>query len=713
MSTFRKDISTGTIVGYLGGFLLAGFEGLHAVLTTHIGPSSQTMRSAEDIAAVVAAPVAAYPILGALGSLLLTIITYPLLKKFTRTLSEEDRISTIIGLITSIGLVGWGIFVTNPALTRAMLLNPARLVINIQMITLGIFAGFGVGLLIRYLLKRFSIRAIALTMAAVWPSVILSSLTLLWLKRNLFLSQGFIKTMFGYLGIVILLAASLIIVRFLLGRLYRPSGGLIRSLIIPVVILAASIVSVVYALTPRIPILTGGEENTGRKIILITIDTLRADRLGSYGYPRDTTPRADELAEDGVRFEIARTQSPWTLSSLASIITSTYPTVNAVLTGNNRLEEARTTIAEAMRDAGLLTQAIVSNGWLQHNFGLSQGFTGYHHSGEVFSWTRYGRMIWLRIAKGLFPDLFPLGQNYVAADLFDRAVDWINTYHDRDFFLWIHAIDPHDPYLTPKGYEGYFKDDDYKGRYMINSGMIYLLRYGTRLRPEDKEQLELLYDREIRYTDDHMGRLIDTLKERGIFDETLVVVSSDHGEEFWEHDGLMHGHTLYDDQLLVPLIMHHPNKLPKGKVIEEPVRLLDLVPTILDLYGIRIPEEVQGQSMLPLIYDQPDVWMPPPSYAEALLYFDELKYVYRDGYKLIHNTVSGRDILFDLRSDSLERWDLTRTRPDLYKDMRTDLDNWLTRSEEMAERIPHSAEGSKARIDPETEAQLRALGYLH
>ena len=217
----------------------------------------------------------------------------------------------------------------------------------------------------------------------------------------------------------------------------------------------------------------------------------------------------------------------------------------------------------------------------------------------------------------------------------------------------------------------------------------------------------------LRYTDDHIQRLIDALNRWKINEETLLIITSDHGEEFWDHDGLMHGHTLYDEQLRVPLVMHYPDRISPGLVVEKPVRLLDLMPTILDMYDLDIPDEVQGASILPLIQDPVLGWASAPAYAEALLYFDELKSIVQNGYKLVLNPSTGKILLFDLAADPKEQHDVGTSQPELADRMNSQLVEWLDESERLAESLPHSTDGSKAKIDPETEAQLRALGYLH
>lgn len=713
MSTFRENAKTVTLIGYLGGLLYAGFEGIRAIVMVQIGPTSKTMRSFGDLVGVLAAPVAVYPLPFVIGVSLFFAVTWVFWRRHAARLAEPARIGFLTGVAAALGLAIWAVFTTNPILTKMALLSPSRILVNFQEIGIAVLAGIGIALLTSTLCRRFSPRALALTVGAVWPALMIAGVALFWTKRNLTFWRSPILGLIALVGLILVFVALWVIFRMVLARIYTPSAGAVRHLVLPVLLMALSVVAVVYNLTPKVPTLTRGTTDRGVKVILFTIDTLRPDHLGCYGYDRTTSPVIDSLAKNGAMFTRARSQSPWTLSSLASLLTSTNPSVNAVLTGNNRLEEARTTIAEAVQQGGVLTQAIVSNGWLMDNFGLAQGFDGYHHSAEVFNLSRFQRMIWLRIARKLRPDLFPLGENFLVCDLVDTAIDWLEKYHERDFFLWIHSIDPHDPYQPPAEYRKLYAEEPYKGRFQLGSGQIYNLRIGARLSPAEKDQLERLYDQEIRYTDDHISRLIDTLNRLDISDETLVIISSDHGEEFWEHDGLMHGHTLYDEQLLVPLILHYPERIPPGLVIDRPVRLLDLMPTILDLYDLEMPDEMQGTSMLQLIQDPESNWASAPSYAEALLYFDELKSVVQDDYKLVLNPSTGKIMLFDLAADQEEQHDLKTAEPEITEKLRDQLVEWIAESERLAESLPHSSDGSKARIDPETEAQLRALGYLH
>lgn len=712
MSTFTRFMGRAITVGYLGGLAFAGIEGMQVLMATQMGPSNKTLRSWNDLFTTLAIPLAAYPLLAALLAALAAAVFYPVFARRLRSSSPAGMIGILVGIIAAIGAGAWALMATNPFITIGFLVAPSRILFNLQTLGVGILAGVGIGWAVSSLCGRFTPRNVALGFGALWPSGMAAAMLLLWAKRNLPLWHTAWKVVLGIGVVIIAFVVMTAVLARLLGMIYRPTASLARRLALPVVMCGGSAAALAFTTSPGFPAMEGGTGGKGIKTILFTVDTLRADRLGCYGYRRATSPVMDSLAAQGTMFLRARSQSPWTLSSIASFMTSTYPSVNAVLTGNNKLDRARITLAEQFQKHGVLTQAIVTNGWLQDTFGIAQGFDGFRHSGEVFNWGRYQRMIWMRLARRFWPERFPVNQTFLAKDVVDRAVDWIKVHHDRDFFLWVHTVDPHDPYQPPREYNTLFADGPYKGRFKENSGLLHLLRTGARLSPEDKAQLELLYDREVRYTDDQIGRLVEALREVGIWDQTLFIIGSDHGEEFWEHDGLMHGHTLYDENLWVPLIFRFPGAIPAGKVVEQPVRMLDLMPTILDMWGVPGSPEMQGISLLPLIRGE-EAREAPVAFAEALLYFDELKSMVKDGYKLVLNPSSGKVMLFDLADDPKERWDLARTDSTRAQQMLGELREWMRASAAQAESLPHTEGGSKAHIDADTEAQLRALGYLH
>ncbi len=711
MATFKRFFATSLLVGYLGGLLFAGIEGLQAVLAIQLGPASKTLRSWKDIGLSVAMPFALYPVLGCLVALVVALVVYPFVARRARSASPAGLTGLATAVVAAACVGGWALMSSNPFLTVGSLVSPSRILFNVQTVGVGILGGIGVGVVVYGLCARFGSRAVGLAFGSISPSAALAGMLLVWAKRNLPLWHTPWKVILALALVGLAFFGMAALFWRILSWAYRPATGLPRRLALPVILLAACFSLLSSGMKPRFHLMEGGRGGKGIKVILLTIDTLRADHLGCYGHHRPTSPVMDAIASEGTLFWNARSQSPWTLSSIASFMTSTYPSVNAVLTGHNKLEDARITLAEKMRDAGMLTQAIVTNGWLQDVFGTAQGFDGYHHSGDVFNWGRYQRMLWMRIARRFWPNLFPLFRTFLAKDVVDRAIEWLGLHHDRDFFLWIHTVDPHDPYQPPREYAGFFEDTPYTGRFKESSGFLNNLRSGARLTPEDKEHFRVLYDREIRYTDDQVGRLVQAMRELGIWDQTLFIISSDHGEEFWEHDGIMHGHTLYDENLRVPLIFRLPGRIPAGRVIHEPVRLLDLMPTILDFYGLDGSPEMQGVSLVPLIEGRA---MPSnPAFAEALLYFDELKAILKDGYKLILNPSSGKTMLFDLVNDPAERWDLARQDSVRARLMLAELRDWMRASQVMADTIPHSVGGTNAHIDADTEAQLRALGYLN
>ncbi|MCU0610602.1 MAG: sulfatase [Candidatus Eisenbacteria bacterium] len=713
MSVFKRFVKTSVAVGYLGGLAFAGIEGLQAVLAIQLGPASKTLKSWRDISMSLAVPLAAYPVLGCVAAILVCVLLFPLLARRARSASPAGLTGLVAGTVAAAGVGMWALMTSNPFLNLASLISASRILFNLQTVAIGVLAGVGIGLVVHALCLRFSPGNVGLTFGAVWPSTVISAVLFLWAKRNLPLWH----TTWKILAAVALVAVAFVVLTLVSKRalavIYREHAGVLRRLALPVVLCAGSVAALASYATPRPHLLEGGRGGKGSKTILFSIDTLRADHLGCYGYHRATSPVMDSIATQGTLFWNARSQSPWTLSSISSFMTSTYPTVNAVLSGNNKLEETRITLAEQLQEHGILTQAVVTNGWLQDTFGMAQGYDGYHHSGEVFNWGRYQRMLWMRLARRFWPDLFPLNQTFLAKDAVDRAIDWIRMHHDRDFFLWIHTVDPHDPYQPPPEYKGLFEDTPYRGRFRETSGLINSLRTGARVTPEEKAHLQVLYDREIRYTDDQIGRLVQTLREAGIWDQTLFILTADHGEEFWDHDGVMHGHTLYDENLRVPLVFRMPGKVPAGKVVRDYVRLLDLMPTILDMWGVPATSEMEGHSLVPLIHGAASGPPPAPAFAEALLYYDELKSITDDGFKLVLNPTTGKTMLFDLENDPAERWDLARADTARVQSMLAELHGWMETSAALAESLPHSAGGNKARIDADTEAQLRALGYLN
>jgi arylsulfatase A-like enzyme len=255
--------------------------------------------------------------------------------------------------------------------------------------------------------------------------------------------------------------------------------------------------------------------------------------------------------------------------------------------------------------------------------------------------------------------------------------------------------------LAAKGYQGRLP----RSRW----GNVNQLRRGRRLEAEDRRHLRRLYDLEVQYTDEQFGRLMDTLEELGLLSNTLVVFTSDHGEEFWDHENVGHGHTLYDELTRVPLIIRPPEVPPVQQVTTQ-VRLIDLAPTILDFLGLPPLAEGQGKSLLPLMEGATEEHR--PSFGEALIYFGEKKSVDDGRYRLILSANSGTQELYDMEADPGARRDLSEERPEVVLRLREALREHLGEQQSFNQALEKSEESSETELDSRMKERLRSLGYL-
>lgn len=440
-------------------------------------------------------------------------------------------------------------------------------------------------------------------------------------------------------------------------------------------------------------------------ILLVSIDTLRADRLGLYGHDRDTSPALDALAAAGGSFTRARAPAPWTLPSHAAMFTGRYPSSVGVgirqssrfawLSAVDRLDEERSTLAEILQAAGYRTGAIANNIFISRRFGLAQGFG----------------------------DFFP-GTHRTAEQTVDEAILWMERAPDRPFFLFVHFIDVHDyeapaPFLerwVDPSYDGYFSRGPFQKHEVISDQI-------PALGEADLEYLRARYDGAIRYVDQQLGRLLTWLDETGRLDTTTVVVTSDHGEELGEHGGTGHGFTLYEEQLRVPLVVrgNASLELARGVVAAEPVSLVDITPTLLDLAGLPVPSDLEGRSLRPALEGRP---LPPrPVFAEATNW-NNTAAVVENGYKYIAHAVPPRcwnrpsmllaslravatfrgPEVFHLTTDPGEQAPLA----DLGGNVRAGLVSRL------ADHLEGKDPGfEETRLDSKTLEQLEALGYVN
>jgi arylsulfatase A-like enzyme len=366
-------------------------------------------------------------------------------------------------------------------------------------------------------------------------------------------------------------------------------------------------------------------------LVLILIDTLRADHLGAYGYPRPTSPHLDAVASRGVLFEQAIAPAPWTLPSSMSLMTGRLPSSHRVENDGMKLSADIPTLAEVLRGAGYSTTGVVSHIYVSGLFGFNRGFQRFEDFGLSKEY---------RFEAGLEPR---------AERVTDRALELFREMKGSPFFLFVHYFDPHWDYDPPPPYDTRFSGP-YRGS--VTGSYQSFSRYalpGSSLPEEDRQHLIDLYDGEIAYTDSQVGRLLEGLGREGAGGNTVVVITSDHGEEFKEHGSLGHGRNLYDEVLRVPLIIARLGERQAPRRVAEQVRDLDIFPTFCDLAGARIPAGVRGESLSGLLLGGQES---PRGAVSETIRFDAYRKSYREpGRKIIVRLEDNRREYYDLAKD--------------------------------------------------------------
>jgi arylsulfatase A-like enzyme len=319
------------------------------------------------------------------------------------------------------------------------------------------------------------------------------------------------------------------------------------------------------------------------------------------------------------------------------------------------------------------------------------------------------QMAWYRAANrlGLAPAWHGVARTG-AGPVTDEAIRWLGSNRDRRFFLWLHYMDPHEPYEPPPQFIP-ASPQPYLGVYQRSSGYLERTKQRT-LSPADIRQFERLYDGEIQYIDHNVARLLDALDALQLTDSTLVVFTSDHGEEFLEHGDLGHGRTVYREQLSVPLILRCPLLLPSGMRVPDRVRLIDVLPTVLDLLDIEPVRLLQGESLLGLV--QAPGAGSRDCYAEANRSFNSQTSLERGQYKVVSDELLGDVKVFDLADDPQERDDVSTDRPSVAAELAAELRTAQLENASVASRLPRSILGGRVVVDEFLRTRLKALGYV-
>lgn len=447
--------------------------------------------------------------------------------------------------------------------------------------------------------------------------------------------------------------------------------------------------------------------------LFITIDTLRADKLSCYGYKVPTTPNIDRLAAKSIRFEQAITGGSWTQAAFPVILTSSYASWYGGCLGP--LSTQRPSPIGALAASGYQTFAFSSSPLLSRNYGYDRGFRHFDDliPGEADPTIRQmkggERLLRLplvhQVGKLLGKQTRPARLYVSAAELTERASHWLEQ-NRVPFFGWIHYMDVHWPYhleeklVEPEQIAQAWKD------------IAHLYRVNWKkeaITPEQKERYLHLYEEALQYTDTQIGRLLNKLDELGLSENTVIVILSDHGEEFLERGRWGHFETnLYDEILRVPLLIHLPY-LSQARAIRQQVRTLDLMPTILELAGVPPIERVEGQSLVPLWEEQKNTYSAQVSISEMWRTHWHIVAVRTEGFKYIWNSKSAdQPKLFELQSDPGETKNVLAQYPEQAQEFQRMVDHHIEQANQTASTNPLEA----PEMDEQLVKRLRDLGYL-
>jgi len=428
-------------------------------------------------------------------------------------------------------------------------------------------------------------------------------------------------------------------------------------------------------------------------LILISLDTTRADRCSAYGYERDTTPNLSQLAAGGVRFGLAYSPTSTTGPTHASLFTSLYPIEHGVIRNGINLDDQFSTMAERLGELGYQTAGITSSFVFDAQFGYDQGFDFWDAN---FSWETSR----VRLAEW---------EGHALKEGFDRpgqevtnlGLTWLDELPDanRPFFLFLHYFDAHEPYDPPEPYRS---------------------RFAPHEDATEQGTLNSAYDASIAYQDFEMGRFLDGLEDRGLSENSIVVVLGDHGQGLMEHGIEYHGRTIYEEQVRVPLVIRWPGRILPGHQVDSPVALLDLMPTLFDLLSLESPgNDWRGQTLTSISHNKIEFhpsdrpvflfrrhYAPAPKSAQSTnmqSVAGELYGIRRGRWKYIYGREEKRRELYDLDVDPNESHNRVSAEPRKTAELHAELEEWIS-----SRRDTSDAAGELSNLD---RARLQALGY--
>jgi arylsulfatase A-like enzyme len=455
-----------------------------------------------------------------------------------------------------------------------------------------------------------------------------------------------------------------------------------------------------------------------KNVILFIVDTLRSDYLDCYGGEWNASPVVNRLASGGALFENNIAQCTWTLPSTTSILTGLFPSTHGAVATGMSLASSAPTLSEVLQNAGYRTAAFTENAYLRPQYGFGRGF-GYFWTYWLpwaFEGSSLNRVLGnLRLPSIKFtnkdayitiPNItHPDGVNWDARAATDRVLEWLRKDPDAPFFAYVHYMGPHSPY----GPREYLLDREPPSRPLTDyprpmGGAFPLGEPGGRATEAEIEEMKVLYAADILCVDHHIGRIVEWLEENGKLSETVIAFTADHGEEFLEHGSWCHGSSAFTEVARIPFVLYDEGSVPAGVRVRDTTRQIDLMPTVLDLVGLKCPDEIQGRSVRPLVDGVPLASV--PAYIEVYPAVPPGADIYafvNDRHKLVRVSLDDRSavLLYDLENDPGEKDNLADVYPALRDSLLVEMEKW--------DQIARA----NSPIDSERLKYFRSLGYIN
>jgi len=459
-------------------------------------------------------------------------------------------------------------------------------------------------------------------------------------------------------------------------------------------------------------------ENPKPNIILIIVDAARADHFSCYGYNKETTPNIDHIAKEGVLYEQAISPAGWTLPSHTSLFTGNYVSKHGVHNENHIFGTQLPTMPEVLKNNGYHTVGFCTNDWISDATGLTRGFVEYHNYHFSNLTNKVKKVVSVIKNKGKDDRAFEINKD---------VKDWINDYlFDHPFFMFIHYGELHLPYHIPRPYNRKFLPSGmtYRSAIKVNQDPKAYYDELVQMNQRDFEISKGLYDSALAYVDDRVGQLYEFLEEKGILENTIFIITSDHGESLGDHQHFDHYYVLYDTLLKVPFIIRYPRVFSPGSREKNMVQTLDILPTLAEVLDLKDSglEQMQG---IPLTAGSSS--KPPRTFTISERYQDlkgrknsypdrDLSHLVKferdrkiairtEKYKLIHS-MNYKSELYDLENDPGEETNIIYEKEDIASQLRQSIDEWRNSF------TPAEIQGEEADFDDVARKRLEALGYL-